>query len=173
MHIVLHEPEIPGNTGSIGRVCVGTGTALHLVGKLGFSLDESYVRRAGLDYWKNVDLHLHADLDALIGALPGSRLLCFTAHGGTRYDRIEYRTDDALVFGSESRGFPQAVRDRLAEHMVYVPVNPMIRSLNLANVATLVLYEGLRQQGFAGLETERFGDPAKRQAGPDRTLGNV
>lgn len=162
MHIVLHEPEIPGNTGSIGRVCVGTGTSLHLVGKLGFSLDESYVRRAGLDYWKNVQLQQHRDLDALIAALPGSRLLCFTAHGGTRYDQVEYRPSDALVFGSESKGFGPEVRAKLAEHMVYVPVNPMIRSLNLANVATLVLYEALRQQGFAGLETERFGDPAQR-----------
>lgn len=157
MHIVLYEPEIPGNTGSIGRVCVGTGTSLHLVGKLGFSLDERYVRRAGLDYWKHVDLHQHADLDALIAALPGSRLLCFSAHGGVRYDQLEYRADDALVFGGESRGFPPAVRDRLAEHMVYVPVNQMIRSLNLANVATLALYEALRQQGFAGLDVARSG----------------
>lgn len=157
MHMVLYEPEIPGNTGSIGRVCVGTGTSLHLVGKLGFSLDERYVRRAGLDYWRHVDLHQHADLDALIAALPGSRLLCFSAHGGVRYDQVAYRPDDALVFGGESRGFPEAVRQRLSDHMVYVPINPMIRSLNLANVATLVLYEGLRQQGFAGLETARSG----------------
>ena len=151
MHLALIEPEIPGNTGSIGRVCVGTGTSLHLVGKLGFSLDEKYVRRAGLDYWKNVDLHQHTDFDALVAAMPGQRCLLFSTHGAQRYDQVAYRADDVLVFGGETRGFPQALHERFAGQLCYVPTNGAIRSLNLANVATAVLYEALRQQGFSTL----------------------
>lgn len=151
MHIALIEPEIPGNTGSIGRVCVGTGTDLHLVGKLGFSLDEKYVRRAGLDYWKNVRLHHHADLDALLAALPGRRTWAFSSHGGHRYDQVAYQPDDILIFGGETRGFPPDVRERLAPCTLWVPILPAIRSLNLSNTATLVLYEALRQQNFAGI----------------------
>ncbi len=151
MHIALIEPEIPGNTGSIGRVCVGTATPLHLVGKLGFAIDEAAVRRAGLDYWHKVQLHQHGDLDALIAALPNQRLWFFSAHGKTRYDQVQYRSDDVLVFGRESRGLPKDVLDRYAEHGVFVPTNGEIRSLNLANCVTAVLYEALRQQDFAGL----------------------
>ena len=148
MHIALFEPEIPGNTGSIGRVCVGTGTALHLVGKLGFSLDEKYVRRAGLDYWKNVQLHQHADIDALIAAVPGCNLHFFSAHATVRYDQVAYAADDVLVFGCETKGLPLALRQRFADRLRYVPTNGAIRSLNLANVATAVLYEALRQHDF-------------------------
>lgn len=151
MHIALYEPEIPGNTGSIGRVCVGTDTVLHLIGKLGFSLDEKYVRRAGLDYWKNVQLHQHADLDALMAALPGRALHFFSAHATRRYDQVRYGQDDVLVFGCETKGLPVAVRQRFAERLLYVPTNGAIRSLNLANVATAVLYEALRQHDFAGV----------------------
>lgn len=154
MHIALIEPEIPGNTGSIGRVCVGTGTTLHLVGKLGFSLDERYVRRAGLDYWRHVDLRRHDDLDQLIAALPGRRLRFLSAHGHVRYDRVAYGPDDVLVFGGETRGFPEAIRARIPhEQMLYLPTTGSIRSLNLANAATAVLYEALRQQDFAGVDT--------------------
>lgn len=149
MHIALVEPEIPGNTGSIGRVCVGTGTQLHLVGALGFSLDEKYVRRAGLDYWKNVQLHRHADIDALIAALPGSRLHFYSAKAARRYDQVAYADSDVLVFGCETKGLPEALRARFAGQLLAVPTNGRIRSLNLANVATAVLYEALRQLDFA------------------------
>jgi len=151
MHIALIEPEIPGNTGSIGRVCIGTGTTLHLVGKLGFSLDERYVRRAGLDYWHKVDLRQHADLGALRVALPESRMHFFSARGDIRYDKVEYAANDVLVFGGESKGFTQALRDEQAGRMVYLPTSGEIRSLNLANAVTAVLYEALRQQDFVGL----------------------
>lgn len=152
MHIILYQPEIPGNTGSVGRVCVGTGTALHLVGKLGFSLDEAAVRRAGLDYWAKVDLHVHTDWPALCAALPGVTFHFFSAHGGVRYDRVAYGPDDALVFGGETRGFPEGFpEDRAVAELVFLPTNSDIRSLNLANAVTAVLYEALRQQGFAGL----------------------
>jgi tRNA (cytidine/uridine-2'-O-)-methyltransferase len=155
MHVALFEPEIPGNTGSIGRVCLGSGCTLHLVGKLGFSLDERQVRRAGLDYWAQVDLRVHADLDALRAALPASRWWFFSARGQVRYDTVRYGPDDMLIFGGETRGFPDAVRDRAGGEaaMVYLPVRGAIRSLNLANAVTAVLYEALRQQDFAGMPT--------------------
>ena len=156
MEIALIEPEIPGNTGSIGRVCVGTDTRLHLVGKLGFAIDEAAVRRAGLDYWHKVQLRQHADLDALIAALRSGdsgqqRLWFFSAHGQTRYDQVAYRPDDVLVFGRESCGLPKDVLERYAAQGVFVPTNGEIRSLNLANCVTAVLYEALRQQNFSGL----------------------
>ncbi|MBM4342266.1 MAG: tRNA (cytidine(34)-2'-O)-methyltransferase [Deltaproteobacteria bacterium] len=151
MHIALVEPEIPGNTGSIGRVCVGTATTLHLVGRLGFSLDEKYVRRAGLDYWKDVDLRVHADFDALVRALPAAPLHLFSAHAAVRYDQVAYGPDDVLVFGCETKGLPLALRQRFADRLRYVPTNGRIRSLNLANVATAVLFEALRQQDFAAV----------------------
>ena len=151
MHIALIEPEIPGNTGSIGRVCVGTNTTLHLVGKLGFSLDERYVRRAGLDYWPKVRLQQHADLAALQAALPGCTLRFFSAHGPIRYDRVAYGPDDVLIFGGESKGLPAAIREQHSDSLVYLPTTGDIRSLNLANAVTAVVYEALRQQGFPGL----------------------
>lgn len=151
MEIALIEPEIPGNTGSIGRVCVGTNTPLHLVGKLGFAIDEAAVRRAGLDYWPKVQLRQHTDLDALIAARPDRRLWFLSAHGRTRYDRIAYLPDDVLVFGRESCGLPKDVLERFADQVVFVPTNGEIRSLNLANCVTAVLYEALRQQDFGDL----------------------
>lgn len=151
MHIALYEPEIPGNTGSIGRVCVGTNSPLHLIGKLGFSIDEAAVRRAGLDYWPKVQLRHHPDLETFLAAVAGQRIWAFTAHGSVRYDQIHYRPDDVLLFGPESRGLPAEVRARFAGSEVFVPTTGEIRSLNLANCATLVLYEGLRQHDFADL----------------------
>jgi len=151
MHIALIEPEIPGNTGSIGRVCVGTDATLHLVGKLGFSLDERYVRRAGLDYWPKVRLQRHADLQALLDALPASTPRFFSAHGKIRYDRVAYGQDDILIFGGESRGLPQEIQQNYEDLLIYLPTTAHIRSLNLANAVTAVLYEALRQQGFPGL----------------------
>ena len=148
--IALVEPEIPGNTGSIGRVCVGTGVRLHLVGKLGFSLDERYVRRAGLDYWQHVDLQLHASWSAFAAQMSGRALRFFSAHGSVRYDHVTYGPDDVLVFGGESRGFPPELRALIAE-AIFLPTNDRIRSLNLANAVTAVLYESLRQQQFPGL----------------------
>ena len=150
IEIALIEPEIPGNTGSIGRVCVGTGLRLHLVGKLGFSLDERYVRRAGLDYWRHVDLRQHASWADFRAAMAGRQLRFFSARGQVRYDRVAYGSDDVLVFGGESRGFPPELRAEMDE-LVFLPTNPRIRSLNLANAVTAIVYEALRQQDFAGL----------------------
>jgi tRNA (cytidine/uridine-2'-O-)-methyltransferase len=153
MHIALIEPEIPGNTGSIGRLAVGTATTLHLVGRLGFDISDAAVRRAGLDYWKDVDLRVHADLDTFLAAIGDRRLWAYSSHGALRYDEVRYEADDVLVFGKESRGLAPALLERWRAQLCYLPISPQIRSLNLANCVTAVLYEALRQQRFAGLPT--------------------
>lgn len=154
MDIALIEPEIPGNTGAIGRVCVGTSTRLHLVGELGFDLSERAVRRAGLDYWKHVQLQVHPSVDTWLDEMDNrvsGRLWLFTTRGDLRYDQVCYQPDDVLVFGGESKGLPERVRARHPQNLVYLPTLPAIRSLNLASTATTALYEALRQQGFPGL----------------------
>jgi tRNA (cytidine/uridine-2'-O-)-methyltransferase len=146
VHIVLIEPEIPGNTGSISRACAGTDTPLHLVGTLGFSLEDRYLKRAGLDYWPNVRLHRHADLDALVEALPHSPLWLFTKSAERALWDVEFTEDSALVFGGETAGLPRAVLERFPDRHVRIPTNSHIRSLNLANAACIALYEALRQR---------------------------
>jgi tRNA (cytidine/uridine-2'-O-)-methyltransferase len=152
MEIALIEPEIPGNTGAIGRLAVGTGSRLHLVGRLGFDVSDAAVRRAGLDYWADVDLVRHATIADFLAATRGRRLWAYSRHGRLRYDQVSYRDDDVLVFGPESVGLPEALRQRWAEALCYLPTTGKIRSLNLAGAASVVLYEALRQRGFAGIE---------------------
>src|SRR5262249_30446453 len=113
VHVVLVEPEIPPNTGSIARLCAATATRLHLVGKLGFSLDDRYLKRAGLDYWPFVQLELHADWDEFLAAARPARIAGFSAHGVESYTRRTYSHDDFLVFGGETRGLPDSLRARL------------------------------------------------------------
>lgn len=155
MEIALIEPEIPGNTGSIGRVAVGTGSRLHLVGKLGFDLSAAAVRRAGLDYWQDVDLVVHRTIDDFLAATAGRRLWAYSSHGTVRYDEVRYQPDDILVFGGESTGLPATLRERWRQQLCYLPISGQIRSLNLANAATVVLFEALRQQNFANLDRVR------------------
>lgn len=146
MHVALVEPEIPQNTGSVARLCAATETPLHLVGKLGFSLEDRYLRRAGLDYWPFVDLSVHPDWESFAATQP-ARLLAFSTHGIGSYTEIAFREDDVLVFGSESRGLGPELRRELAPlHRIPMP-GQGVRSLNLANAASIVLYEGLRQLG--------------------------
>lgn len=152
MEIALIEPEIPGNTGSIGRVCVGTNTRLHLVGRLGFDIDHKAVRRAGLDYWRYVDLNVEANVDAWLQSVSTQRLLFFSSKGRIRYDQIGYAANDILVFGSESKGLPETIYQQRQKDLIYLPILPSIRSLNLANAATVVLYEAMRQQGFSAIK---------------------
>ena len=157
MEIALVEPEIPGNTGAIGRVCVGTNTPLHLIGELGFDISEKAVRRAGLDYWRDVQLSVHPEVKPWFDAVdaePHRRVWLFTTRGTLRYDQVNYGEDDVLVFGGESKGLPQWLRDRYPEQLVYLPTLPAIRSLNLASTATTALYEALRQQGFRGIDRD-------------------
>jgi tRNA (cytidine/uridine-2'-O-)-methyltransferase len=146
LHVALWEPEIPPNTGNIARLCAATGTTLHLIGRLGFRLDERSLRRAGLDYWPAVDQRRHASLEEFEGALAGSRLICFSAHAQKRYTDVHYRAGDCLLFGSESRGLPPRLLHRDAELGVVIPMlASKVRSLNLATAVGIGLYEALRQ----------------------------
>ena len=148
MHVVLVHPEIPQNTGSIGRLCVATGSTLHLIDPLGFTIDDRHVRRAGLDYWPQVDVVRHPSWEAFSAARPPGRLLCFSARASRSYTRLRYQDDDLLVFGGESRGLPPALRAENADSTFGIPLaSEHVRSLNLATAVAVVLYEALRQQG--------------------------
>jgi tRNA (cytidine/uridine-2'-O-)-methyltransferase len=145
-HVVLYEPEIPANTGNIGRLCVAAGAVLHIAGRPGFHLDHRSVRRAGLDYWEQVELVQHVDLGAFEAGRDTTRIFCFSAHATALYTSVRYRPGDALVFGSESRGLPAEVLARHAGRTLLIPIpTGKVRSLNLANAVGIVLYEALRQ----------------------------
>jgi tRNA (cytidine/uridine-2'-O-)-methyltransferase len=150
MHIVLVEPEIPPNTGNIARLCVLTESSLHLVGKLGFSTSDYYLRRAGLDYWEHLRVEYHQDLSGLIQQNPGSRFFFVSTKAARPYTEIQYRHEDYLVFGSETRGLPRELIEANPETSIRIPMwGSMPRSLNLSNAAAIVLYEALRQiKGF-------------------------
>ncbi|MEN3303217.1 tRNA (cytidine(34)-2'-O)-methyltransferase [Pseudonocardia sp.] len=150
--IVFHAPEIPPNTGSAIRLAANTGAELHLVEPLGFSLDERNVRRAGLDYHELAQLHVHRGLDELWAAvLPGPRVWAFTTSATTGYTDVAYAPGDVLLFGSESTGLPEAVAYAAeVSDRVRLPMQPGSRSLNLANAASIAVYEAWRQHGFAG-----------------------
>lgn len=148
INIALVEPEIPPNTGNIARLCAATHTPLHIVGVAGFRLDERAVRRAGLDYWPEVQLLRHRDLDALGAALPGARFVYLSTKAETRYTDWEFSPGDCLVFGRETRGLPEELLRANWERCLTIPMlNPNVRSLNLATAVAIVLYEALRQTG--------------------------
>lgn len=150
-HVVLYEPEIPPNTGNIIRLCANSGSKLHLIHPLGFQLDDKRLRRAGLDYREWADVSEHDSLEAFQDAVAPHRLLACTTRGRQTYTDVVYQSGDALLFGPESRGLPQALLDRLPrEHCLRIPMLPNSRSLNLSNAAALFVYEAWRQQGFAG-----------------------
>jgi tRNA (cytidine/uridine-2'-O-)-methyltransferase len=153
--IVLVEPEIPQNTGNIARLCAATTSPLHLVGRLGFRIDEHAVRRAGLDYWPLVQLEQHVSFDHFLNAHPGCRPVLFSARAGRSYLDAAFAPGDALVFGRESTGLGADVLDRFPDSVYTIPTSGPVRSLNLANVAAIVLYEALRQSG--GLEATFLG----------------
>lgn len=151
LHVALLEPEIPPNTGNIIRLCANTGATLHLVHPLGFSLDDSKLRRAGLDYAEWASVQQHEDLDAMRRELPDSRLLPCSTRCVQRYDQVQYRPDDILLFGPETRGLPQALLDALPPGQgLRIPMRPNNRSLNLSNAVAVVVYEAWRQMGFNG-----------------------
>lgn len=146
LHIALVEPEIPPNTGNIARLCAATFTDLHIVGATGFRMDDRTLKRAGLDYWNEVRLHRHIDLDRLYGALPGSRFLYLTTKTEKSYADWRFLEGDCLVFGRETRGLPEDLLRANAERCLTIPMpNKSVRSLNLANSVGIVLYEALRQ----------------------------
>jgi tRNA (cytidine/uridine-2'-O-)-methyltransferase len=145
-HVALVEPEIPPNTGNVARLCAATRTPLHIVGVTGFRLDDRAARRAGLDYWPEVELHRHRDLEALRASLPGARFVYLTTKAARPYTDWRYTTDDCLVFGRETRGLPEELLRENWENCVTIPIlNPSVRSLNLATAVAIVLYEALRQ----------------------------
>ena len=149
LHVALVEPEIPPNTGNIARLCAASFTSLHIVGVAGFRLDDRAVRRAGLDYWDEVRLFRHRDLDALYEALPDSRFLYLTTKTDRVYTDFEFRAGDCFVFGRETRGLPEDLLKANWERCLTIPMpNPKIRSLNLATSVGIVLYEALRQVEF-------------------------
>ena len=145
-HVVLYEPEVPANTGNIARTCVAIGATLHLVGRIGFRLDDRSLRRAGLDYWPLVRLVRHDTLADFESIHPFDRLFCLSAHATTSYTRIHFQPADAFLFGSESRGLPPEVMERHDARCVTIPQpTRQVRSLNLATAAGIVVYEALRQ----------------------------
>jgi tRNA (cytidine/uridine-2'-O-)-methyltransferase len=149
IHVALVEPEIPPNTGNIARLCAATFTTLHIVGVTGFRMDDRTLRRAGLDYWNEVRLYRHIDLDRLYQALPDSRFLYFTTKSPKPYTDWQYQPDDCLVFGRETRGLPEDLLKKNRERCLTIPMpNAKVRSLNLATSVAVVLYEALRQTGF-------------------------
>lgn len=148
-NIVLVEPEIPPNTGSIARLCGATDTILHLVHPLGFSTDDKHLKRAGLDYWQHVDIHHWKDLDEFLAAQDENRLHFFTTKTTRPFTSVKYQPGDFLVFGKETKGLPEEIRRLYSDRCCTLPMrNPHIRSLNLAMTAGVVLYEALRQNGF-------------------------
>jgi tRNA (cytidine/uridine-2'-O-)-methyltransferase len=150
LHVVLVEPEIPPNTGNIARLCAATGSLLHLVGPLGFRLDEKSVRRAGIDYWHLVDVRQHLDLSHFRHAFPGARWRLMSASANNCYLAAGFRPGDALVFGRESVGLPDDLLAAHADAAFSIPTLGPVRSLNLANAASIVVYEALRQIGALG-----------------------
>jgi len=148
MRVVLYEPEIPPNTGSVARLCAATLTPLHLIEPLGFKIDDKHLKRAGLDYWPFVDLHVHKNWREFVAEVKPGRLLYFTKKAGRSYTTIGYQDDDFLVFGPETRGLPEEMWQDLATCALRIPMSGSgVRSLNLSNAVSIVLYEGLRQLG--------------------------
>ena len=146
LHVALWEPEIPPNTGNIARLCAATGTALHLIGRLGFRLDDRSLPRAGVDCWDAVELDRHATWADFEARLAGARLFCFSAHAAVPFTRVRYQPGDCLLFGNESHGLPAELLQRHADRAVAIPMPAgRVRSLNLATAVGIVLYEALRQ----------------------------
>ena len=152
MNIVLHEPEIPANTGNIGRTCVATGTSLHLIKPLGFDISDKAVRRAGMDYWKELDLHVYEDFEEFVEKTPGARIYMATTKARKAYTEVEYKGNDFIMFGKESAGIPEEILVKYEETSVRIPMIGEIRSLNLSNSVSIILYEALRQQDFEGMK---------------------
>ena len=148
-NVILLEPEIPGNTGNIIRLCANTGSHLHLIEPLGFDLTQPQLRRAGLDYADLAQVTVHPGLDACLSALAGASLYAIETGGARPYSEAQFRSGDALLFGPETRGLPAAALGRVpAENILGIPMRPNNRSLNLSNAVALVVYEAWRQQGF-------------------------
>lgn len=151
LNIVLHQPEIPANTGNIGRTCAATGTRLHLIEPLGFRLNEKALKRAGMDYWSNVDVTTYINYKEFLEQNPGARIFYATTKAKRVYTDVDYGPDDYIMFGKESAGIPEDILVDNEENCVRIPMIGDSRSLNLSNSVAVVLYEALRQNHFAGM----------------------
>lgn len=152
MNVVLVEPEIPQNTGNVARSCVATGTTLHLVRPLGFSLGDKYLRRAGMDYWQRLSLILHDSIEEFLEKVDLADCVFVTKKARHCYTSVDYEPRHYLVFGKESEGLPESLLAGVEERAVRIPMVEGTRSLNLSSAVAVVLFEGLRRQGFPGLE---------------------
>ena len=151
-NIVLFEPEIPQNTGNIGRTCVATDTRLHLIEPLGFRLDEKSLKRAGMDYWKDLDVTTYVNFQEFLDRNPGVRIYMASTKALNLYSDVKYEDNCYIMFGKESGGIPEDILYNHREDAIRIPMNSNIRSLNLSNAVAIVLYEALRQQQFAGMQ---------------------
>ena len=151
MHIVLVEPEIPGNTGNVARLCAATGMSLHLVRPLGFSTDDKHLKRAGLDYWHLLDIFYHDSVDELLSAKQGASFYFFSTKASRLYTEADYSPEDYLVFGKETAGLPERLLSEHRDTAVRIPMRRGARSLNLSNAVAVASYEALRQLSFRSL----------------------
>ncbi len=154
MNVVLYEPEIPANTGNIGRTCVATGTRLHLIEPLGFVLTEKALKRAGLDYWPQLDVTRYACYEEFLECNPGAKIYMATTKGRKSYTEVAYEPDCYLMFGKESAGIPEEILREHPDEAIRIPMLSGTRSLNLGNSVAIVLYEALRQNGFSQMQLQ-------------------
>ena len=154
MHIILHQPEIPANTGNIGRTCVATGTSLHLIEPLGFRLDEKSIKRAGMDYWVHLDVTRYVNNREFKEKHPEAKIWMATTKAKQVYTEVSFKPDDYIMFGKESGGIPEEILVENEETCIRIPMLDQIRSLNLSNSVAIVLYEALRQNHFSDMQLE-------------------
>lgn len=154
MNIILHQPEIPANTGNIGRTCVATNTVLHLIEPLGFRLNEKEIKRAGMDYWEHLDVRRYVNFEEFLELNPGAKIYMATTKAKKTYTEVEFGPDDFIMFGKESAGIPEEILVDYEETCIRIPMLPNIRSLNLSNSVSIVLYEALRQNNFENMQLE-------------------
>ena len=154
LNIVLFEPEIPANTGNIGRTCVATGTRLHLIEPLGFRLNEKEIKRAGMDYWEHLDVTRYINFEDFLEKNPGAKIYMATTKGQHVYTEVNYEPDCYIMFGKESAGIPEEILVKHPDNCIRIPMLSEIRSLNLSNSVAVVLYEALRQNHFSHLKLD-------------------
>ena len=154
LNIVLFEPEIPSNTGNIGRTCVATGTRLHLIEPLGFRLNEKEIQRAGMDYWNDLDVTTYLNYEDFLAKNPGAKIYMATTKARQTYAEVQYEEDCYIMFGKESAGIPEEILVQHPDTAIRIPMNENIRSLNLANSVAIVLYEALRQHNFEHMQLQ-------------------
>ncbi|MFI3212502.1 MAG: tRNA (uridine(34)/cytosine(34)/5-carboxymethylaminomethyluridine(34)-2'-O)-methyltransferase TrmL [Eubacteriales bacterium] len=154
MNIILHQPEIPANTGNIGRTCVATNTSLHLIEPLGFRLNEKSIKRAGMDYWEHLDVHRYVNFEEFLEKNPNAKIWMASTKAKHVHSEVEFGEDDFIMFGKESAGIPEEILVEYEESCIRIPMLDKVRSLNLSNSVAIVLYEALRQGNYKQMKLE-------------------